>query len=120
MTVAPVNRSYQLHIELREQAVITVGKLGTFTFPAGLYIYSGSARKNIEARVARHLSRWKKMRWHIDYLLSHPDAKLIRADLFIETECELNKRIGGMIVAPRLGATDCRNGCKSHLKYLNI
>lgn len=114
---API--SYQLIIELEKQAVITVGKLGTFSFPAGTYIYSGSARKNMEARVARHMARSKKMRWHIDYLLSHPGTKLVRTELFAESECVLNKRIGGAIVALRFGATDCRNRCRSHLKHLD-
>jgi Uri superfamily endonuclease len=115
-----MNRSYQLSIVLEKQTVITVGKLGTFTFPAGRYVYSGSARRNIEARVARHMAKSKKMRWHIDYLLSHPESKLIRAELFAEGECELNQRTEGVIVAPGFGATDCRNRCKSHLKYFSI
>jgi Uri superfamily endonuclease len=83
------------------------------------YIYSGSARRNIEARVARHKAKSKKMRRHIDYLLSHSGIRLIRVELFAESECALNKRIGGQIVALRFGATDCRNRRRSHLKYFD-
>jgi len=41
--------SYQLHIELSQPCSITIGKLGEFNFPAGYYIYTGSARRHIEA-----------------------------------------------------------------------
>ena len=60
-----------LHLECTEE--ITVGKLGMFTFPAGYYLYVGSALGpgGLEARLARHRRRGKKLRWHIDYLLEH-------------------------------------------------
>ena len=48
----------------------TVGGLGTFDFPAGCYVYTGSPKRNLHARVARHHSRGKRLRWHIDYLLA--------------------------------------------------
>jgi Uri superfamily endonuclease len=34
-----------------------------------LYVYTGSARAGLEARIARRRRREKRMRWHIDYLL---------------------------------------------------
>jgi Uri superfamily endonuclease len=48
---------------------IPIGKLGTFYFPAGFYIYVGSALNGLDARITRHLSKNKKKRWHIDYFL---------------------------------------------------
>ncbi len=34
-------------------------------------------------------------------------------------ECAVNKKISGKIIVPRFGATDCRNGCGSHLKFIS-
>ncbi|HQR50429.1 MAG TPA: hypothetical protein PKW44_02185 [Methylophilaceae bacterium] len=47
--------SYQLAIMLDQPARLTVGRLGVFDFPAGRYVYTGSARRSLEARIARHL-----------------------------------------------------------------
>lgn len=109
--------SYQLHLVLEKSTVITVGKLGRFAFPAGKYVYTGSARRNMAARVARHLAISKPMRWHIDYLLSHPHCRVLAVSTFSETECEVNRLVDGAIIAPGFGSTDCRNGCGSHLKH---
>jgi Uri superfamily endonuclease len=45
--------SYQLGIEVRRPVRIGVGRLGQFLFPAGRYVYTGSAKRNLEARIAR-------------------------------------------------------------------
>ncbi len=66
--------TYQLTIHLKNKVTLTIGKLGTFEFPAGHYIYTGSAKKNIEARINRHLSQQKSLKWHIDYLLDSQQA----------------------------------------------
>jgi len=100
--------------------VVTIGKLGSFGFPAGEYVYTGSGGNSIEARVLRHLSESKKIRWHIDYLLSNPAVQVTGSMFFTETECAVNQSTAGTIVAPGFGASDCRNGCKSHLKYLGF
>jgi Uri superfamily endonuclease len=111
-------RTYQLHIRLHRTRVIRVGQLGRFRFPAGDYVYTGSARRNIEARVRRHQARKKKLRWHIDYLLAQPEAEITGVRLSGEPECALNAVTSGTIVVARFGASDCRAGCGSHLKYL--
>jgi sugar fermentation stimulation protein A len=49
---------------------ITIGALGTRHFPAGWYIYAGSARNGLTARLARHQRKRKPLRWHIDYCAS--------------------------------------------------
>jgi Uri superfamily endonuclease len=33
-------------------------------------------------------------------------------------ECEVNQAHPGVVLVPGFGASDCRNGCGSHLKYL--
>lgn len=109
--------SYQLHIIVLERCNIEIGKLGQFSFPPGLYIYTGSARKNIHARVVRHLSSKKKLRWHIDYLLNHPATQIIQVRFSSDVECFLNQQVDGQILIAGFGSSDCRSGCGSHLKY---
>lgn len=110
-----------LHLEGREE--ITVGKLGTFTFPAGYYIYVGSALGpgGLEARLARHRRRDKKLRWHIDYLLER--AQLVEVWSAASTarlEClwaqAAQELPVGEVPVPGFGSSDCR--CLSHLIYL--
>jgi Uri superfamily endonuclease len=109
---------YQLLLRLRHPRTLRIGALGSFTFPAGYYLYSGSARRNLTARLARHCRREKPLRWHIDYLTSHEDVEVIGTRTFHGTECELNQGVPGRIIAPGFGASDCRSGCGAHLKYL--
>ena len=112
-------QSYQLFISVNINLKIQVGKLGMFNFPKGTYIYTGSAMKNIDARIKRHLSKYKKSHWHIDYLLRNNQTnitKVIKSEL---NECDLNSDIKGKIIAIGFGSSDCRNNCKSHLKYID-
>jgi Uri superfamily endonuclease len=110
--------TYQLQITLSAPCSIRVGRLGMFDFPAGRYIYTGSARRNLEARIARHQRADKKLRWHIDYLLASPRALVTGVARFAETECVVNQRSEGATLVPGFGASDCRAGCGSHLKFL--
>jgi Uri superfamily endonuclease len=45
-------RSYQIHFILERQVVLEIGKLGRFELPAGEYVYTGSAKRKMEARVS--------------------------------------------------------------------
>mgnify|MGYP001773815639 CR=1 FL=1 len=98
-----------------------VGKLGTFLFPAGKYVYTGSALNGLENRLARHLRKEKRLRWHIDYLLQHAQVEGI---LVVETderlECELNRWVlsspNARVIVKGFGSSDCR--CPAHLVYL--
>jgi Uri superfamily endonuclease len=111
-------RTYQLLIEVAAPVRIAVGRFGEFTFPAGLYCYTGSAVRNFEARIRRHLSSVKKMRWHIDYLLGAPGVRIREVRRFCDDECPVNQRTAGEIPVPGFGAGDCRAGCRSHLKRM--
>ena len=111
-------RTYQLVIDLHRARRLRVGRLGTFDFPAGRYVYTGSARRGIEARIRRHLARAKRLHWHIDYLLADAAARVLRVELSTRAECRVNQSSGGRIVVPGFGASDCAAGCGSHLKYL--
>ena len=110
--------SYQLHIQLTRPVTITIGHLGRFQFPVGQYIYTGSAQRNLEARIQRHLSKHKKLRWHIDYLLAHGNARMVQVQRSSKEECAWNQKTNGKIIVPGFGASDCRAGCGSHLKHV--
>lgn len=110
--------AYQLLIRLAVPVTITVGGLGRHDFPAGWYVYTGSAKRNIDARVRRHLSRAKRLHWHIDYLLAAPEAQVAHTTLHHTEECRLNARTPGCVPVSGFGAGDCRAGCGGHLKYL--
>lgn len=111
-------QTYQLLIRVSKPVTVTVGRFGTFDFPAGWYVYTGSAKRALEARIQRHLSRDKTLRWHIDYLLAQPAVAIRAVQRFCAPECLLNQQLEGESVVPGFGASDCRAGCGSHLKRL--
>jgi sugar fermentation stimulation protein A len=97
---------------------IRVGHLGGRTFKRGVYLYVGSAQKNLRARLARHARRDKPLRWHIDYLSAQ--ATMLGAAVFPgpkSGECELADWLRGRFATatPKFGSTDCR--CPGHLFY---
>lgn len=110
--------SYRLHVEVARPLRLRIGRLGTFDFPAGAYVYTGSARAAMDARIARHLSSEKTLRWHVDYLLVADGVRVTRVERSPMPECALNQSTRGSSVAPGFGASDCRAGCASHLLYL--
>lgn len=97
---------------------ITVGRRGRHRFRPGMYLYVGSAQKNLPARIERH-ARWQKpLRWHIDYL--SVKASMIGAIIvpgFRERECQLAAELEELydLAVPGFGASDCR--CGGHLFY---
>lgn len=111
--------TYALVIEIKREASILIGKLGKFKFPAGYYIYIGSGQNSLKKRVHRHLSKEKRLFWHIDYLLNHPEVKVKRVWIREggKWECRLARKIavdkGFKMLVPKFGASDCR--CKTHL-----
>jgi len=111
---------YQLILRLPKKSRIRVGKLRTFDFPSGYYVYTGSAKRGLSARIRRHLSGLKKKFWHIDYLLAKSEIVEIRVFRRHNlTECELARRTasreGAELVVSAFGASDCR--CQSHLVF---
>ena len=109
-------QSYQLFITLSQDAVIQIGRLGLFPFPKGLYIYTGSAKRNMDKRIERHLSEIKNVHWHIDYLLMGKQTEIIKVLKSELEECALNKSIDGEIIVKGFGSSDCKSNCGSHLK----
>jgi Uri superfamily endonuclease len=120
--VAQPAGTYALLLRLWAGADITVGRLGIFTFPAGYYVYVGSAlgRGGLPARLARHGRQQKRMHWHIDYLLAYARIIGVQTDTSGERlECTWARKWlhkpGAQIIAPGFGASDCR--CPAHLVY---
>ena len=113
---APV--SYQLVLEVRRPLRLAIGRLGVFDFPAGRYLYTGSARRGLEARIARHRRAAKSLRWHVDFLLGAPGVRIATVRRSTRGECPLNQAAPGAVRVPGFGASDCTAGCGAHLKYL--
>ena len=111
--------SYTLFIKVSRLEKIRVGRLGQFEFAVGEYVYSGSAKRGICARVNRHLRSEKKLRWHIDYLLAAPAVTITKVRISTIAECQLVAEAGGKIVVPGFGSSDCTHGCGSHLRFLD-
>jgi sugar fermentation stimulation protein A len=105
-----------LYVE--KNRMIRIGRLGRFRFGQGVYLYVGSAQRNLSKRLERHSRKEKILRWHIDYLSAQ--AKMIGAIIINgprELECQLAEKLGGMfeLAVPGFGASDCR--CHGHLFY---
>lgn len=113
---------YILAIWLNRGKEISVGALGSAYFPPGLYVYIGSAQKALQARIRRHLSKKKRLFWHIDYLLEGAEVIGIRSLAGPkEDECRLSEKFsqsGGEVVMKGFGASDC--SCPSHLYYFGV
>jgi len=97
---------------------IQIGQFGRFSFPKGIYFYTGSAQRNLSARLERHSRKKKVLRWHIDYL--SVKVEMLGAITIAgprELECKLAKDLGGLfeLAVPGFGASDCR--CGGHLFY---
>jgi len=109
--------SYLLLIKVKKDKLISIGKLGKKHFSKGYYVYVGSALNSIEKRILRHLSKEKKMHWHIDYfLISGKVIKAFYKKNNIKEECKIAKNLEESL-SPILdfGSSDCK--CQSHLFY---
>ena len=111
-----------MYMRLEEPVRLTVGKLGTFDLPAGLYVYVGSAfgPGGLGARLRRHFRRGKSLRWHIDYLtaLVEPEGAVTVPFGRLEPiwASRLCRHPQAKTPVPGFGAGDARSGeCKTHL-----
>ncbi|MBF0194710.1 MAG: GIY-YIG nuclease family protein [Magnetococcales bacterium] len=113
--------TYALLIKYTKSQHVKVGAKGYIDIKAGSYLYIGSAKKSWEKRVGRHLKKEKKLRWHIDYLLSTKSTSI--EEVWINQnscECETAKAIADLknsaVVAKKIGSSDCR--CPTHFFYI--
>jgi len=95
--------------------------LGKVFFKKGNYIYIGSAKACLEARLRRHLKKGKKIYWHIDYLLKDERTQISQIWVIPKSiECEVSEVFYRNelteIVRKGFGSSDCK--CVSHLFYI--
>jgi Uri superfamily endonuclease len=109
--------TYCLIIHVCSDITIQVGKLGSFDFGKGFYVYVGSALNSLESRLKRHLSDDKKLFWHVDYLLADLNVELVEIVFAVDNgkwECALASEVGMEGVGIKgFGCSDCK--CSSHL-----
>lgn len=112
--------SYLLVLRAARRFGAAAGRLGGFDFPAGFYIYCGSARGpgGLRARVGRHVGRAGARHWHVDYLRPHVAVVCVLVcEGGARLECvwarALQRKPGMEPGAARFGASDCR--CAGHL-----
>jgi len=118
--------TYLLALWLCQAETISVGRLGTYLFPAGWYLYVGSARGSggIAARPNRHLRHLgdgKRPHWHIDFLRERAVwggawASAAGRQLECEWAAEVRRLPQAHMIVRGFGASDCR--CPAHLVYL--
>lgn len=113
---------YVLWLTLPSPAVLTIGRLGTFVFPAGFYAYVGSARGpgGLAGRLKHHLAPVLKPHWHIDYLRAAAPVERVwwlagAAPREHDWAASLAALPGAALVVPRFGASDC--ACPAHLAH---
>jgi sugar fermentation stimulation protein A len=112
--------TYLLVLRLDAATQIEVGRLGRVAFPAGWYVYIGSALGGLGARLRRHARLEKRHHWHVDVLRAASILVAIAVRLSSERiECEtaatVARLIGGSQPVLRFGSSDCH--CRSHLVY---
>ena len=107
---------YLLILRMNETKDVEIGKMGKIRFPKGYYVYTGSAAKNLDQRMARHRRLRKGMHWHIDWLRQEADWV---GCIPVRTAEDLEHRLAEAVSLiadwqiPGFGCTDCR--CPSHL-----
>jgi Uri superfamily endonuclease len=119
--------TYALIMRLQAERLIQVGKLGLFVFPAGYYLYIGSAfgPGGLAARLKHHLATdfsTKSRHWHIDYLRRWaPVTAVWLGEHSTPREHDWAQQAGRLAgtscPAPRFGASDCR--CHAHLFHFS-
>jgi Uri superfamily endonuclease len=121
--------TYALHLYLPNPKQLRVGHLGEFTFPAGDYLYQGSAfgPGGLRARLGRHLRGGNSPHWHVDVLREVAGVAgfyyLIQdtEESAQSLECIWSQALaclpGARAPVPGFGASDCRAGCAAHIIF---
>ncbi|MFW6343729.1 MAG: DNA/RNA nuclease SfsA, partial [Sediminispirochaetaceae bacterium] len=117
--LAKENRGiYMLVIRLDAPLEIPVPRIGSPVLKPGWYIYVGSAKANLQQRIARHLRKRKNLHWHIDYLLrGSTNVKAFPIRTAEDLECRFARDLLPLASSKveGFGSSDC--GCNSHLFY---
>ena len=114
--------TYILILQLENDQVIQIGKLGRFSFLKGYYAYVGSALGpgGLAGRLKHHLHPSKKLHWHLDYFRK----KAVLVEIWVredkrtlehEWASALGQLDGAVVPVPGFGSSDCK--CATHLYY---
>ena len=95
--------------------------MGEASFKNGDYIYIGSAKGCLEARLQRHLRKNKRIFWHIDYLLENKKAKILQIwtidrKMEYQTAEVFCQDPTNEIIKKGFGSSDCK--CLTHLFFV--
>ncbi len=109
---------YCLVLWLSRSSRIALPRLAESRFDRGWYVYTGSAKRNLLPRLARHLRRRKPLHWNIDYLRAMASVRQIWVWPWTPGgECRTNRQIArrsdATIPSRGFGSSDCR--CVAHL-----
>jgi len=116
--------TYILIISVNEPSSVHVGQLGELQLHHGTYLYVGSAlgtgSTSLQHRLARHLLKTKRLKWHVDFITTLSQAR-IRYIVVVETsrclECLICRHIACLdgVGCPMqgFGASDCSH-CRTH------
>ena len=117
--------NYILLLHLPTDEILTIGKLGTFDFPAGWYAYAGSAfgPGGLVGRLKHHLQPVDRPHWHIDYLRQVAQLK----EIWLSPDDELRERDWADLMLAIPGATTLVEGFgasdsdrETHLFYFDV
>lgn len=110
--------TYTLLAQISDDVEVKIGSLGEIDFKPGGYAYVGSALKNMNKRIERHLRKEKNLHWHIDYFLTEARiTEIIYGKGEEKRECSIARMLAKKFSSIEgFGASDCR--CKSHMFYL--
>ena len=88
MNEVPPSGYYFLLIRLSAAKKIEAGRRGVQLFPAGYYVYIGSARRGLAARIQRHRREQKRMHWNFQKLsIYSPEKQCIK----LKDKLEINR-----------------------------
>lgn len=113
--------SYLLVMHLEQAVTIRTGRLGDVEFPAGAYVYTGSAfgPGGLRARLAHHVRTAERPHWHVDWLRREAGLAAFGWRVGERLECAWAQRLSvhadAKVPAAGFGASDCRAGCPAHL-----
>lgn len=120
--------TYILFFSNNSEIEVVVGSLNKITFQKGIYLYIGSAfgPGGLTKRIQRHNNPSKMIFWHIDYLSTNRNFKLISViEIFslIKNECSIvNFLLNDIFLEDKIssisnfGSSDCHY--KFHLLFL--
>ncbi|GAA0654782.1 GIY-YIG nuclease family protein [Salarchaeum japonicum] len=115
--------TYTLLLELASPETVRFGAAGERDLDRGFYAYTGSAfgsggLKRVQRHAELAAGERDTRHWHVDYLLGHPDSRLVETYTVEneDRECEIARRLTDALApVPGLGASDC--DCETHLAY---